>query len=217
MSTLRVRYQTIEFGDVDIHVRTLRDKQQFQDDEGEAQKLGISSANWSLFGVIWPSSMILAHLMIDFEIMGKRVLEVGCGIGLSSLVLNHRQVNITSTDYHPAAENFLNENVALNNDKIIPFVRTDWANTETGLGRFDLVIGSDILYEYDHIELLSAFIHQHTNVTSEVIIVDPDRGYHARFTKNMISRGYRHSQHRPQNTERYLDKQFKGHVLHYLR
>lgn len=49
MPSLRFRYQTIEFGDrgeLDIHLRTLRDKQQFSDRHQVAEKLGISSASW---------------------------------------------------------------------------------------------------------------------------------------------------------------------------
>ena len=102
MSNVRVRYRTIEFGDTDIHVRTLRDRQQFSDDEGHAEKLGISSATWPLFGVVWDSSQVLAHMMFEHDIDGKRILEVGCGIALTSLVLNHRHADITATDYRAA-------------------------------------------------------------------------------------------------------------------
>jgi len=41
---LRVRYQTIEFADADIHLRTLRDNQELSDELSEAIALGISSA-----------------------------------------------------------------------------------------------------------------------------------------------------------------------------
>ena len=101
MSSLRVRYQTIEFDEVDIHVRTLRDNLQYSDVDGIAEKSGISSATWPFFGIIWDSSLVLAHFIFDFEVMGTRILEVGCGIGLSSLLLNHRFADITATDYHP--------------------------------------------------------------------------------------------------------------------
>ena len=101
MSSLRFQYQTYEFDDVDIHVRTLRDKQEFLDNDNVAEKLGISSAQWSLFGVVWPSSEVLAHFMFDFDTKGKRILEIGCGIGLTSLLLNQRKADITATDYHP--------------------------------------------------------------------------------------------------------------------
>jgi predicted nicotinamide N-methyase len=216
MSSLRLRYQTIEFGNYDIHLRTLRDRQQYADDFGLAAALGISSSNWSLFGVVWDSSQVLAHFMFDYEIKGKRILEVGCGIGLSSLMLNGRNADITATDYHPEVEIFLAQNVMLNKGKDIPFVRAGWADNETSLGKFDVIIGSDLLYEHDHIDLLSNFIDQHSQPHCEVIIVDPGRAQHARFSKKMVSLGYSHSQSKPDNID-YLDKPFKGQVLRYQR
>ncbi len=216
MSSVRVRYQTIEFGDVDIHVRTLRDNQQYTDDDGVAEKIGISSATWPLFGVVWASGEVLAHFMFDYEVEGKRILEVGCGIALTSLVLNHRLANITATDYHPEAERFLLENVTLNKGKQIPFVRTGWGDGNSDLGKFDLIVGSDLLYERDHVELLSAFIEQHAKPLCEVIIVDPGRRQHARFSKRMVSLGYSHSQSKPANMS-YLAQPFKGQILRYQR
>jgi ETFB lysine methyltransferase len=160
MSALRMLYQTIDYGLIDIHLRTLKDNQQFEDIDQVAEKLGISSANWPLYGVLWASGQVLSRHMLDFDIVGKRVLEVGCGIGLSSLLLNKRDCDITATDYHPEAGKFLAHNVALNNDKAIPFKRLDWADMNNDLGKFDLIIGSDLLYEQEHIELLSKFINR---------------------------------------------------------
>jgi predicted nicotinamide N-methyase len=216
MTSLRFRYRTIEFGDVDIHVRSLRDRQQYVDLEGVAEDLGISSATWPLFGVVWASGEVLAHLMFDYEIAGRRILEVGCGIALASLVLNQRAANITATDYHPEAEGFLLENVRLNDGKEIPFVRTGWCDARSALGEYDLIIGSDLLYERGHVEALSAFIDQHARPQCEVIIVDPGRGQHARFSKRMVSLGYTHSQSRPHNAV-YLTEPFRGQILRYLR
>ena len=216
-SSLRVRYQTIEFDKVDIHVRTLRDNQEFSDDNGTAEELGISSATWPLFGIVWPSGEVLAHLMSDFQVKGKRILEVGCGIALSSLILNHRNADITATDYHPEAGNFLQENTELNDDTDIPFVRTGWADEDDDLGEFDLIIGSDLLYEQEHAELLSEFIDKHAKAACEVIIVDPGRSRHAQFSKMMVKLGFSHSQSRPENIEYLLQPLPKGQVLRYLR
>lgn len=216
MASIRIRYQTIEFDGIDIHVRSLRDKQQFSDPLGEAESLGISSAQWSLFGVVWDSSEILAHKMAHFDITGKRILEVGCGMALSSLLLNYREADITATDYHPEAGNFLTENIKLNHGRKIPFLRTDWANLEDGLGKFDVIIGADLLYERQHIELLSEFINRHANPQCEVILVDPGRGHHAPFSKKMLTLGYSYSQYKPENTS-YLKAPFKGQVIKYLR
>lgn len=215
-SSLRFRYQTLEFVNTDIHVRTLRDTQQYYDTDNMAHNLGISSASWPLFGVIWDSSKILAHFMSDFDISGKRILEVGCGIGLASLVLNHRAADITATDYHPEAERFMNENVRINNDNLIPFTRTGWGDMEDALGKFDLIIGSDLLYERDHINLLAGFIDRHTKQHCEVIIVDPGRGNHSNFSKKMVHLNFTHTQSRPINTP-YLTLPFKGQLLRYVR
>lgn len=216
MPNIRVRYQTIEFGKTDIHVRTLRDKQQYSDVDGIALKKGISSAMWPLFGVIWDSGKVLAHLMYNYEVKGLRILEVGCGIALASLVLNHRFMDITATDYHPDAESFLRKNVQLNNGREIPFFCTGWGDKDSGIGSFDLVIGSDLLYERSHVELLACFIEQHAKKSCDVILVDPGRGHHAPFSKKMLSLGYLHSQVKPENTT-YLAKPFKGQVLSYHR
>lgn len=218
MSDIRIRYQTIEFDDFDIHIRSLRNKQEFSDPLGEAEKLGISPAQWSLFGVVWESSQVLAREMQAFDIKGKRILEVGCGLALTSLMLNQRDANITATDYHPEAKAFLIENVSLNKSQTIPFLRTDWNNLSDGLGEFDLIIGADLLYEDEHIELLSEFINRHAKQKCEIILVDPGRGKHAKFSKKMVKLGYLHSQRKPITVDVLGNKgMFSGQVLNYSR
>ena len=216
MTALRYRYRTIEFGNSDVHLRTLRDRQQFSDDNDTAANLGISSASWPLFGVIWDSSKVLANFMFEYEIEDKRILEVGCGMALTSLMLNQRNADITTTDYHPEVERFLSNNVMLNKGRKIPFIRTGWGDENNQLGRFDIIIGSDLLYENEHVDLLSNFIHKHAKSNCKVIIVDPGRGNHARFSKRMVSLGYSHSQSKPENMS-YLTKPFKGQILQYSR
>jgi len=211
-----VQYNTIEFGDQDIHVRTLRDRQQFSDDEGKAADLGISSASWPHFGVIWQSGHVLAHIMSDYDVSNKRILEVGCGIGLASLVLNHRKEDISATDHHPEAEDFMQQNTELNEDRDIPFVCTGWTDEESCLGKFDLIIGSDILYEGEHVKQLSQFIDQHAHDSAEVILVDPGRGHHAKFSKAMVKLGYTHSQKTTIDPE-YLEDDYRGQILSYQR
>lgn len=216
MTHLRLCYQTIEFGKIDIHLCTLRNNQEFHDPEGTAEKLGISSATWPIFGIVWPSSLVLAHHISKYDIGSKRVLEIGCGIALSSLLLSKQHADITATDYHPEAETFLNRNSKLNGDALIPFERTGWADNNDSLGCFDLIIGSDLLYEDEHIGLLSEFIHEHSSPQCEVIIVDPGRGRKNKFAKKLLEFGYAFSFSKPENTD-YLESDFKGHILRFLR
>jgi len=217
MSSLRYCYRTIEFGTHDIHLKTLRNKQEFEDAGGVAEKIGITSANWSLFGVVWESSEILARLMLDFDIKGKRILEIGCGIALPSMVLNHRSADITSTDYHPEVEKFLLANTRLNEEEDIPFIRTGWADGDCDMGEFELIIGSDLLYERGSPKLLSKFIDRLCAKHCEIILVDPGRGYHANFTKEMIGLGYSHRHHAPLPLAGQPTVVPKGKVLYYNR
>jgi len=216
MLPLRYRYQTVEFDTFDIHLRTLRDNQQFLDPDGIAERLGISSATWPLFGIVWPSGKILARHMLEYDIDGRRILEIGCGIGLASLVLSLRNADVSATDYHPEVGAFLAENVRINGGREIPFVRTGWADEDSGLGKYDLIIGSDLLYEQEHADLLSCFIDRHAEEQCEVVIVDPGRGNHARFSKRMVALGYSHRQQPPQSMPE-LPKPFKGQILTYQR
>lgn len=216
MTNLRLCYQTIEFGSIDIHLCTLRNNQEFHDPAGIAEELGISSATWPIFGVIWPSSLVLAHFIFDYDIGSKRILEVGCGMALSSLLLSKQCADITATDYHPEAQKFLQRNTLLNEGKAIAFERVDWAAKRDDLGLFDLIIGSDLLYEDAHIELLASFIEAHSKPTCEVIIVDPKRGRKNKLSARMMEFGFASSQQKPTHTD-YLAKEFKGHILKFER
>lgn len=215
-SPARVRYQTVEFADADIHLCTLRDNQQFSDPEGAAERLGISSAAWPIFGIIWPASLVLAHYISDYQTAGKRILEVGCGMALSSLLLNKQNADITATDYHPEVEYFLQRNTLLNNGKVIDFERVDWSDKSDKLGRFDLIIGSDLLYEDQHIKLLADFIENHANPACEIIVVDPGRGRKNKFSLLLEEYGYNNSLIKPMHTD-YLERPFKGHILSFRR
>lgn len=217
MTDIRFRYQSNDFGEYDIHYRSLKNRNQFEDINGIAEELGISSASWPLFGMVWQSGEILAQLMANYDLGGRRILEVGCGVGLASLVLNKRMANISATDIHPLANEYLNHNTLLNHDREIPFFRTDWIDSQDGShGEFDLVIGSDILYERPHNKLLSIFIEYYARATSEVIIVDGGRGFSSKFTKLMKANGF---------SVEILDtiapftnpELFKGKILRYRR
>jgi predicted nicotinamide N-methyase len=77
-----VQTSSVRVGGADYRIRALSDKQQFADDAGVAERAGISSATWPLFGVLWPAGLVLAEEMSEFPVSGKRVLEIGCGLGL---------------------------------------------------------------------------------------------------------------------------------------
>lgn len=90
----------LTFGRHTYVIRALADKQQYADPDQTAASAGISSAQWSLFGQVWPAGQLLAEAMATREIAGRRILELGCGLGLASLVLRMRGADIVASDHH---------------------------------------------------------------------------------------------------------------------
>ena len=216
MQNYQTKYETVTVNSIDYQICSLKDRQQFYVHVQPAEILGISSATWPLFGVVWPASRILATTVSQLELDGKRVLEIGCGIALSSIVLHQMGIDITASDYHPLAGEFLDKNVLDNNMLPIKFQTGNWEVKNPLLGQFDLIIGSDILYEPAHAENVSQFIDRHSSIDVEVIIVDPNRGNRSNFTKKMIALGYAHHFDRF-NVEGTDNSNCKGRILHYRR
>jgi predicted nicotinamide N-methyase len=191
-----VKFETIVGTGADLQLRSLLDRQQYHDPLAEAEALGISPAQWPLFGLLWPSARVLAQAMHSFELRGKRILEVGCGLALASLVVHRRSGDITASDCHPLAAPFLQENLRLNHLPAMKYATGDWSRANPRLGLFDLIIGSDVLYDRAQPEALSQFIDRHSAPAVEVLIADPDRGNHAGFTHRMAVLGYSHTEAR---------------------
>lgn len=158
----------------------------------------------------------MAHLMCTQDIENKKILEIGCGIGLSSLVLNERLADITATDFHPEAKNFLEKNVLLNNKKEIAFHLCNWNDKIDSLGKFDLIIGSDLLYQVEHPKILASFINRHAEEKCEVLIVSPKRGYQNKFTKEMKTFSYSYEKIKPVITD-FLKDVYNVHIHKYQK
>lgn len=216
MPSYQVKYQTVTVAGHDYKIRSLLDLQQYADPDGESERAGLSPANWSLFGKIWPSSRVLALAMDSFDLAGKRILEIGAGLGLASLVIHRRKGDITVSDWHPLSRDFLKKNLSLNSLAPLEHQNGNWAEIDYDLGQFDLIIGSDILYERQQEGLLSAFIDRHASKSAEIIIVDPDRGNRPEFCRQMAELGYHFSS---SPAERFLEngEPYKGRFLNFTR
>jgi predicted nicotinamide N-methyase len=213
---LKYRYQTIEIGEMEIHIRSLRDMLDFYDEDLMTEEMDICNTEFPLFALLWPSSFILAQVMLTKKIENLKILEIGCGLAFSSLLLRLRGADIKATDNHPSVAPFLDENIRINQCESIPFVQADWKNIESDTEKFDLIIGSDVLYQQEHLSDLCQFINKSSQQKCEVVIVDPNRGNHNHFKKKMKDIGFTHSK----DDRIFYDeshRKFKGQVHYYHR
>jgi len=224
------KHERIAIGGVDaLIIRSLLDRQQFHDPLGDAERQGISSAAWPLFGLLWPSGALLAaRLALRPVRAGERILEIGCGLGLASLVAHRRGADVTASDNHPLAQAFMLENLRLNALAPMKYRHGAWSpfaprlrgRTASGTarivrGRFDLLIGSDLLYERDEAGALASFIGRHANPGAEVWIVDPDRGNRAAFHRRMAALGFTLQEERLDRKASIDAAPYKGRLLTY--
>jgi predicted nicotinamide N-methyase len=213
----QIKHQQVAVaGGLELNIRSLLDIQQYYDPLGEAEKAGISPACWPLFGQLWPSAQKLADLMQVYQLGERRVLEIGCGLALASMVVHRRNGDITASDCHPLTENFLNANLLLNALPALKYSTGNWDRANPELGKFDLIIGSDVLYERNQPAALATFIDLHAATDTEVLIIDPNRGNRTAFNRQMAEHGFNLTETLIK-TPLHNGNAYKGRLLKYLR
>ena len=124
---------------------------------------------------VWPSSIILAEKLIELTGAGRAALELGCGVGLSTLAATSAGFDVLSTDYYEDALDVTRANVFRNLGKAARTRLVDWRHFPADLGRFDLVFASDVLYETEYAELLPVLLLRLLAPGGFALIADPGR------------------------------------------
>jgi hypothetical protein len=124
------------------------------------------------------------------------------------------------------APQFLAENLRLNGLPPMKYVHGDWesagddaAATAGRLppGGFDLIVGSDVLYERDAGGALAGFVSRHAKASCEVWIVDPDRSNRPAFNRHMAAAGFARHEERLDVAATPTAAAYKGRLLVYRR
>lgn len=150
------------------------------------------------FGVVWPSALAASEQLarLGGALRGARVLEVGCGLALPSLVAAKLGATVTATDFHPEVPRFLSRNLELNGltASQVEYLPLNWLQLgeAPALGPFDWVVGSDILYEKQHPRAAADALTAFAGKKGRIIVTDPLRPYLQSFVDEMTRRGYRH-------------------------
>jgi len=228
----QTRFSTVRIPNTGpLLIRSLLDRQQYHDPDGEAERLGISPALWPLFGLLWPSAVQLAaHVALRPVNPAERILEIGCGLALPSLVAHRQGADVTASDCHPLAKTFLKANLALNDlPPTLEYRHGQWGadmqgkgtlpNRGTLQGKYDLILGSDLLYERGAAPQIARFVATHAHVTAEAWIVDAGRGYRSAFDRHMMQQGFDLVENilLTQTSSRQGKPPYKGRLLKYAR
>jgi ETFB lysine methyltransferase len=124
---------------------------------------------------LWPSARILAEELAVMRLRGQRVLELGCGLGVVAMGAVFGGAEVTATDYYEDATRFALVNVAEATGTRIAARMVNWVDMPRDLGKFDIVLASDVLYEHRYASLVANAIASTLVRGGEAIVADPGR------------------------------------------
>jgi predicted nicotinamide N-methyase len=142
---------------------------------------------------LWPSGVALARALDGRALRGVPVVELGCGLGLPSIVAARAGGRVLSTDWSAAALDLLRDNAA-RNDVELGVMRVDWTRPGELLARgpFPLVLAADVLYERRNVTPLLDLLPQLVADGGEVLLADPGRAIADTFLALADAEGWGH-------------------------
>ncbi len=143
------------------------------------------------FGILWPAAEGLAIYLNDHVslVKDKSVLELGCGLGYPSLVATHLGAKVLATDFHPDVEEYFKRNCRHSNLNC-DYLRLNWREDKQDIGLFDIVMGSDVLYESKHASEVVKGLIRFLKPGGKILLSDPGRNYLQPFLEAMKSEGF---------------------------
>ncbi|HEX2739960.1 MAG TPA: methyltransferase domain-containing protein, partial [Rubrobacter sp.] len=140
---------------------------------------------------LWPSAIALARHLYERDLSGKRAIELGCGVGLSTIIALARGAEVLATDHYEAALDFTTHNAGTNQEREPEVSVLDWREPDIrGLGVFDLVLAADVLYERKNAAALADLVPKLLAPGGEAIFADPRRDEAPVFLKAMEEQGF---------------------------
>jgi len=124
---------------------------------------------------VWPSSIVLAEKLLELDGSGRTAIELGCGVGLSTLAATTAGFDVLATDYYEDALDVTRANVFRNLGTTARTRLVDWRHLPDDLGTFDLLFASDVLYEKEYAELLPVILRGLLTPDGIALIADPGR------------------------------------------
>jgi predicted nicotinamide N-methyase len=125
---------------------------------------------------LWPSSVALARAVGSRALRGARTLELGCGLGLASVAAALAGGRVLATDWSSEAVRFTAANAERNGANVDTLL-VDWSAPEAIVARgpWQLVIGSDVLYERRNVDQMLDLLPRLVDSSGEVWLADPGR------------------------------------------
>ncbi|HET9016022.1 MAG TPA: methyltransferase domain-containing protein [Thermomicrobiaceae bacterium] len=153
--------------------------------------------NLPYWAELWPSGIALADLLVAEPdlVRGRRVVELGCGLGVTAIAALEAGADLTVTDYAPESL-LLCRYSALANAGLEPAaLHINWRQPPAELfaaagAGFPVVLAADVLYESRDVQPLLALLDRLAAPSADVLLAEPGRPVAARFVEHATLRGW---------------------------
>jgi predicted nicotinamide N-methyase len=156
---------------------------------------------------LWASAVAMSeylvenqHLITPFpsnrDASAVSVTEIGCGLGLPSIVAGKLGAEVCLTDYDKDSLDFAKMNWEQNlPHKTARFELLDWRNPDPAVAA-DLLLASDVAYEKRAFEPLLGTFKQLLKPNGTILLTEPNREMFRPFVETLHTEGYavKHSQ-----------------------
>jgi predicted nicotinamide N-methyase len=144
---------------------------------------------------LWPSGTALAQAVTARPLAGRRVLELGCGLGLVGVTAALAGADVLVVDRSPEAIAFAALNAERNGVTLQRAVCAfDQPERLLAGAPWDLVLAADVLYEQRNVPVLLWLLPRLVGQDGEVWLADPGRPMLARFLAGAEATGWRREQ-----------------------
>lgn len=154
--------------------------------------------NLPYWAELWPSGIALADAILRQPdlVWGKRVLELGCGLGVTAIAALRSGADLLVTDYTPEALALCAINCLNATGHEPTAIRANWRSVDPGeftgdQGPFPVVLAADVLYEQRDVAPLLDLVG-HLIVPGGLLwLAEPGRRPAAEFLEEIARRGWR--------------------------
>ena len=178
----------LRFGDVSVSILRVADLAPFVDSD---ELLAIGEACEPPYWMhLWPGALALARwLAARGDLVDRRVLEVGCGLALPSLVASGLGAAVLATDREHAPLRFARRSAAANHCHLA-LACMDWHSAAIRPGACDLVIGADVAYDVAQQDALARTLAQAVRRGGKLVLADSVNTYRQGFLERLEQAGF---------------------------
>jgi predicted nicotinamide N-methyase len=142
---------------------------------------------------LWPSSIALAEYILKQKnrLNGKKIIELGCGLGLAGITAAIQGAKVLFTDYEESALEFAQKNYKLNLKKNPEVHLLDWRH-EIQYMKYDIILAADVIYEKRFFKPLFKTLEGLLSKGGLALITEPKRTLAKKFFAMLDTKSYNH-------------------------